>query len=99
MRTRWMQEESQEPSDTEIRDEIFRLLHLANAGATICPSEVARSLRPQWRPWMPLIREVASEMAREKQIEALQHGQVVDLETVRGPVRLRLTKPNPAAGA
>jgi hypothetical protein len=92
MRTRRMLEESQEPSEIEIRDEILRLLMMIDRDATICPSEVARSLRPQWRQWMPLIREVAAEMARANQIQALQNGEPVDLDTIRGPVRLKLVR-------
>lgn len=92
MRTRWMREESQEPTDSEIRDEILRLLMLADREETICPTEVGRSLRPQWRQWMPLIREVAAEMARENEIQALQNGEIVDIESVRGPIRLKLVR-------
>ena len=92
MRTRRMQEESQEPSDTEIRDEILRLLLMAPRDATVCLTEVARSLRPQWKQWLPLIREVASEMARENEIVALQQETIVDLETAKGPVLLKLVR-------
>jgi hypothetical protein len=92
MKTRWMREESQEPSDTEIRDEILRLLMMVDRDSTICPSEVARSLRPQWRQWMSLIRDVAAEMARENKIAVLQKGEPVDIETVRGPIRLKLIR-------
>ena len=92
MRTRRMQEESQEPSDTEIRDEILRLLLMVPRDATICPTEVARSLRPQWKQWLPLIREVAIEMTRENEIVAIQQDTVVDLETAKGPVLLRLVR-------
>lgn len=92
MRTRWMREESQEPSDTEIRDEILRLLMMGPKDATICPTEVARSLRPQWKQWLPLIREVAIEMTRENEIVAIQQGGIVDLETAKGPVLLKLVR-------
>ncbi len=92
MRTRWMQQESQEPSDKEIRDEILRLLLVDSKVANICPSDVARSLRPQWRQWMPLVLEIAAEMARDREIEAVLQGQPVDIEKVKGPVRLRLVR-------
>ncbi len=82
---------TEEPSEKEIRDEILRLLMLlSDRSASICPSEVARSLRRHWRQWMPLIREVAAEMAKVNTIEILQKGEVVDIETIQGPIRLRL---------
>lgn len=92
MRTQRMREESQEPTDTEIRDEILRLLLMVPRDATICPTEVARSLRPQWKQWLPLIREVAIEMTRENEIVAVQQDVVVDLETVKGPVLFKLAR-------
>ncbi len=92
MRTRWMQQESQEPTDKEIRDEILRLLLLDSRVSSICPSDVARSLRPQWRQWMPLVIEIAAEMAKDQEIEVILQGQPVDIEKVKGPVRLRLVR-------
>lgn len=92
MRTRRMQQESQEPSDKEIRDEILRLLLLDSRIESICPSDVARSLRPHWRQWMPLVHEIAADMARDGEIEAVLHGQPVDIEKVKGPVRLKLIR-------
>ena len=92
MRTRWMQQESQEPTDKEIRDEILRLLMIDSRVESICPSDVARSLRPQWRQWMPLVIEIASDMAKDREIEVLLQGQPVDIEKVKGPVRLRLVR-------
>ncbi len=92
MRTRWMQQESQEPTDKEIRDEILRLLMIDSKGASICPTDVARSLRPQWRQWMPLVKEIAADMARDREIEVVYQDKVVDIETVKVPVRLRLVR-------
>jgi hypothetical protein len=59
----------------------------------VCPSEVARSLDERgWRALMPEVRHVASELARKGRIEVLQKGRVVDVESARGPIRLRLKK-------
>lgn len=93
MKTRWMKEATEEPTDKEIRDEILRQLMSMNSGSSICPSDVARSLRQQWRQWMPMIREVASEMARDNEIAVTQQGQSVDIESATGPVRLALKVP------
>jgi hypothetical protein len=88
-----MKEATEEPTDKEIRDEILRQLMSMNSGASICPSDVARSLRQQWRQWMPMIREVASEMARDNEIAVTQQGQPIEIETATGPVRLALKLP------
>jgi Protein of unknown function (DUF3253) len=87
-----MLQESREPSDKEIRDEILRLLLLDSRVSSICPSDVARSLRPQWRQWMPLIMEIVAEMVKDREIEAILQGQPVDIEKVKGPIRLRLVR-------
>ncbi|MDX8347547.1 DUF3253 domain-containing protein [Cognatiyoonia sp. IB215446] len=54
-------------------------------GTTFCPSEVARDLAEDWRPLMPLVREVAGEMP---QIIATQKGRDVDPLAAKGPIRL-----------
>jgi hypothetical protein len=46
---------------------------------------------------MPLVREVASDMARDDLIEVTQQGTLIDvdereLESIKGPIRLRLAK-------
>ena len=49
-------------------------------------------VRPDdWRPLMPAVRAVAKEMADNGQIEVTQKGKVVDLASVKGPIRLRLS--------
>ncbi len=57
-------------------------------GRTICPSEVARALADEWRPLMPAVREVATELAEAGRIVVTQKGRRVDPRAVRGPVRL-----------
>lgn len=52
---------------------------------TFCPSEVARGLATNWRPLMPLVREVAGEMP---EIIATQEGRPVDPKAAKGPIRL-----------
>ena len=63
-------------------------------GATICPSEVARSLGgTDWRELMEPVRKAARRLVARGQIEITQHGAVVDPDTVRGPIRLRRVDP------
>ena len=52
---------------------------------TFCPSEVARALSDDWRPLMPLVRDVAADLP---ELRATQKGQPVDPRMARGPIRL-----------
>ncbi|MEN5060764.1 DUF3253 domain-containing protein [Luteimonas sp. TWI1416] len=75
-----------------LRERILGLLAGRAAEASICPSEVARALRPggDWRALMPAIREVATALARAGAVSVTQHGAVIDASAPPpGPVRLR----------
>ena len=62
----------------------------ASAGATFCPSEVARALGgPTWRDWMEPVREAARRLVVRGELEILQGGHVVDASAARGPIRVR----------
>jgi hypothetical protein len=67
----------------------MRLLYEGNSDSSICPSDVARSLFKMWREKMDLVRNAASELAIDNEIEVTQGGKVVDIETAKGPIRLR----------
>lgn len=54
---------------------------------SLCPSEVAKAMSPNWRGLMPEVRAVAAGMP---EIVATQRGVEVDPRTARGPIRLRL---------
>jgi hypothetical protein len=80
-------------SEAEIEDAILRLCGERRAGASLCPSEVARALSDDeatWRALMPEVRAVAARLADQGQIVVTQRGAVVDALTVRGPLRLAL---------
>jgi hypothetical protein len=69
---------------------IDALLDARRAGATICPSEAARAVDPEgWRVLMPAAREAAGRLAATGDVEVTQRGEVVDVTTARGPVRIR----------
>lgn len=69
---------------------IERLLDERAAGATICPSEVARAVGGEdWRSRMDDVRSAAAGLVEASRIEVTQGGEVVDLATARGPIRLR----------
>lgn len=74
------------------KDAILSLLAERDPDKTICPSEAARSLDPDdFRSLMPLVREAAGELVADGRIEVTQKGEVVDLASARGPIRLRLS--------
>jgi hypothetical protein len=70
---------------------IVRLLDDRAAGATICPSDVARDVGTPdgWRELMEPVRQAARRLVASGTVEITQHGEVVDLDDVRGPIRIR----------
>ncbi|NIK40716.1 hypothetical protein FHY12_003041 [Xanthomonas arboricola] len=77
--------------DAQIVATICALLARRLPEQSICPSEVARALsedETRWRALMPQVRAVAADLARKDVVRVTQRGDVVDLGTVRGPVRL-----------
>ena len=58
---------------------------------TICPSEVARKLFPEdWRSQMEAVRVEAKKLVEEGKLLITQKGEVVDPETFKGAIRLKL---------
>lgn len=78
------------PDDAAIAAALMDLAHRRGRGASLCPSEVARALGPDWRPLMPRVRDVAAGLAAAGRLAATQRGVAVDPATARGPIRLRL---------
>ena len=78
------------PQDRELEDEIRRLLGARATDATICPSDVARSVGDEeWRDLMEPVRQAARRLTDAGEVEITQGGQVVDITTARGPIRIR----------
>lgn len=75
----------------EAQEAILELLAQRDVGKTICPSEAARVLGGDngFRPLMPLVRDAARTLADAGRIEVTPRGERVDLDDVRGPIRLR----------
>lgn len=60
---------------------------------TACPSEVARLLAPEdWRGLMAPVRAAALRLSQRSRIDVVQRGRKVELESARGPIRLRLAR-------
>jgi hypothetical protein len=79
------------PSPDDARRAILDLLQRRDEGATICPSEAARALGGDegFRPLMPLVRDAARGLVADGAIDVTQHGEAVDPDAARGPIRLR----------
>lgn len=96
-KTRWLDHE--EPGPDDVKNEILRLLMCLKSGESICPSDAARAFGSKWRQYMPLVRDVVSDMFRDDLIDVTQQGAVIDLEersieSIKGPIRVRLRKSN-----
>ena len=81
---------SEAPSEQAIEATLLRLVTDRGAGKSICPSEVARVLTPEWQTLMSAVRRVAVRLAQAGRIEILRKGKPVDAVDVRGVIRLRL---------
>lgn len=83
---------SRRPGEAErgLEEAIVAMLGARAAGASICPSEVAKSVAPDdWRPMMEPVREAARRLVARGEVEITQSGRVVDPSTARGPIRIR----------
>ena len=71
---------------------ILDLLRSREHGKTICPSEAARQIAgpDDFRPLMGPVRDAARGLVAKGRLEVTQRGRVVDLDSARGPIRLRL---------
>ena len=72
------------------REVIVEKLAARDASSSICPSEVARDLGgDDWRDLMQPVREAAQDLAHSGTVVITQGSDTVDLETVKGPTRIR----------
>jgi uncharacterized protein DUF3253 len=79
-----------EDVDARLERTIDALLDDRRPGASICPSEAARAVdADDWRQLMPAARAAAGRLAAAGAVEVTQGGEVVDVTTARGPVRVR----------
>ncbi len=87
---------SDSASDQAIEATVLRLVQERGPGKSICPSEAAKALAPEWHALMGAVRRVAVRLAQAGRIDILRKGKPVDPVDVRGVIRLRLAVP-PAA--
>ena len=83
-----------QPTGPQIENAIAGLLARRDPGKTICPSDAARALAGEddFRPLMEPVRARAREMVQRGDLEITQSGRVVDPDTARGAIRLRLPR-------
>jgi len=85
------------PSDDAMEAAILALLGARPRGATICPSEAARSVHgsdeARWRAAMEDVRRAARRLVAAGRLEIVARGQVLDPSRARGAIRLRLVDP------
>lgn len=66
---------------------------------SICPSEVARLLKPDgWQSMMTPVRQAAIRLVRAGAIDILRKGKPVPIAEVRGVIRLRARMPASGTG-
>ncbi|MEI4274121.1 DUF3253 domain-containing protein [Klenkia sp. LSe6-5] len=69
---------------------IEELLDARSPTSSICPSDAARAEAPEgWRDLMDDARAAAGQLVEQGRVEVTQRGEVVDVATARGPVRIR----------
>lgn len=78
-----------------IEASILELVTARGAGKSICPSEVARAMRPEaWQPLLGPVRKAAMRLVVAGAIDVLRKGKPVAPGEVKGVIRLRLRVPS-----
>ena len=83
-------EAGQQDFGPQLEETILALLAARAETSTICPSDAARAVAPDnWRPLMDSARQAAARLVETGDVDITQHGEVVDLRTAKGPIRIR----------
>ncbi len=78
------------PIDRQLESAMLALLAERPASSTICPSEVAQSVRPaSWKDILELSRMAARRLVAQGRVEIVQAGVRVNPSTAKGPFRIR----------
>jgi hypothetical protein len=81
-----------------IAEEIMRQVAARGIEHSICPSEVARALNPDWRQLLAPVRRAAAVLAEAGRIDILRKGKPIPPHEMRGVIRLRLRTPRRPEG-
>lgn len=77
--------------NTDIASAILTMATDRGADKTICPSEVARSMfDSNWRKHMDDVRQAAVALQQQGKIAITQKGIPVDVEHIKGPIRIKI---------
>ena len=78
-------------TDAELERTILSLLDDRAQSSTICPSDAARAVgtADSWRSLMDPARDAARRLVEAGEAVITQGGEVVDLDSARGPIRIR----------
>jgi hypothetical protein len=84
--------------DVELERTILALLDQRAPTSTICPSDAARAVGTAdgWRDLMDPARAAAQRLVEAGEVEITQGGEVVELATAKGPVRIRRAPRRPS---
>lgn len=78
---------------SDLHERILSMAKKRGLEKTLCPSEIARQLasdEEQWRSLMEPVRLAAATLIDEGLLVCKQKGELVDIRTVKGPIRLQL---------
>ena len=79
----------------DVSQAIIIMATLRGPDKTVCPSEIARALFPgDWRKHMNEVRASAIELQLEGKVIITQKGKPVDVDKIKGPVRIRINNPS-----
>ena len=85
----WWEAATDEGRADRLRAAILTLLRARDAESTICPSDAARVAGGvDWRPAVPVARDVAAGLTDAGVVDVRQRGRSVDPRQARGPLRI-----------
>lgn len=86
----WWEPASEAGRRTRLAATMRTLLRVRRPESSICPSDAARAAGGMaWRALVPLVRDLAAELARAGVVVVTQGDRTVDVVDARGPVRIR----------
>lgn len=77
----------------DLQEKIMTMAVERGQTKTFCPSEIARQMssnEQEWRSYMEPIRSAATILIDQDRLVCKQKGEIVDIRTVKGPIRLQI---------
>ena len=82
-------------ADNKREETILAMATERGPDKTVCPSEIARALFPgNWRKHMDEVRTSAIGLQQAGKVTITQKGNPVDVENIKGPIRIRINNPS-----